>query len=160
MILDSGALIEGDYRYELWRYWDFGLPAVKWIMLNPSTADASADDPTIRKCMKFARAWGFGGIKVVNLFAYRATDPKALKPLGYPKALGLDNDNHIRRVLVTPGPNIAAWGQGGKLWGRAASLKFSLATSGIKLQALKLSKDGFTPYHPLYLRDDSKPFEL
>jgi hypothetical protein len=147
------------YRYELWRRWDFSLNMVKWIMLNPSTADHHIDDPTIKKCMKFARAWGYGGIWVVNLFSYRATDPKKLKPLGYGQAVGPCNNGAIIQALSRPGPNIAAWGQGGKLWNRAEIVMKEVVPPGIQLQALKLSKDG-TPWHPLYLRDNLVPFAL
>jgi hypothetical protein len=73
-----GALLseDGRYRYRLWRLWDDLAPVMVWVMLNPSTADADLDDPTIRKCIGFAKANRHGGIIVVNLFAWRATDPK------------------------------------------------------------------------------------
>lgn len=79
----SGAILSdcGKYRYQLWRTWDESKPKVLFIMLNPSTADASADDPTIRRCIGFAKAWGYGGIMVGNLFALRATDPQELKKI-------------------------------------------------------------------------------
>src|SRR5262249_62207047 len=67
----------GRYRYWLTRTWDAARPAVCWLMLNPSTADAARDDPTIRRCIGLARRWGHGGIVVVNLFAWRAPDPAA-----------------------------------------------------------------------------------
>lgn len=158
----KGAVLSADglYRYELFRVWDQALPVVVWIMLNPSTADHEADDPTIRKCVKFAKAWGYGGIRVVNLFALRATDPDLLKPAGYPKAVGEHNDQYLAEACRDAALIVAAWGQKGKLWGRAASVRFKLGTQGVKLHALKVAKDGFTPHHPLYLKDDSRPFPL
>jgi hypothetical protein len=158
----QGASISdcGKYRYDLWRRWDAGSTFVKFIMLNPSTADHKVDDPTIRKCIKFAKSWGYGGVKVVNLFAFRATNPKKLKALGYAKAVGPCNNTAIIEALSSAGPNIAAWGQGGKLFSRGLIVRHEiLVPRGIQLQALKISKDG-TPWHPLYLRDDSIPFFL
>lgn len=78
--LNSDAVISpcGKYRYTLTRIWDREKPRVCFVMLNPSTADAKQDDPTIRRCIGFAKQWGFGSLEVVNLFAFRATDPKAL----------------------------------------------------------------------------------
>lgn len=72
------------YRYALSRVWDASLPECAWVMLNPSTADHMKDDPTIRKCVGFARRWGCGSIYVVNLYAYRATDPSVLRRCNYP----------------------------------------------------------------------------
>lgn len=86
----------GLYRYELERWWSDG-PGVLWVMLNPSTADASVDDPTIRRCRGFTRAWGLGGFGVVNLFALRATRPTHL--LDHPDPVGPLNESFIRRWL-------------------------------------------------------------
>src|SRR5207237_5457574 len=75
----SGASFSRDrrYRYRLWRRWDAARPVVAFVMVNPSTADAGRDDPTIRRCIGFARSWGYGRLEVVDLFAYRGTDTRA-----------------------------------------------------------------------------------
>ena len=86
----------GTYRYRLWRKWGCGSPLL-FVMLNPSTADAEVDDATIRRCLGFADAHGFGELEVVNLYAYRATDPADLKRAGYP--VGPDNDAHIEDAM-------------------------------------------------------------
>lgn len=99
---ESGAIFSADrlYRYTLTRRWD-GRPMMAWIGLNPSTADETEDDPTIRRCTGFAKAWGYGGMVMLNLFAYRATDPKEMMctalirdPIGNPR-----NDELIQRVV-------------------------------------------------------------
>lgn len=82
----------GTYRYWLCREWSPGLDSLVWLMLNPSTADATQDDPTIRRCMGFARRWGYGGITVVNLYAYRATNPRDLLTAADP--VGPENDRY------------------------------------------------------------------
>lgn len=104
-----GALISecGLYRYRLWRRWGIG-PHATWIMLNPSTADADLDDPTIRRCIGFARAWGFSAIEVVNLFALRATNPRELGRSADP--IGPDNDRHLSEAGRAAELRIAAWG--------------------------------------------------
>jgi hypothetical protein len=81
-----GALLSecGQYRYRLWRLWDALAPVMVWVLLNPSTADADTDDPTVRKCVGFARAHRYGGVVLVNLFAWRATDPKQLRIVNDP----------------------------------------------------------------------------
>lgn len=91
----SGAVISecGVYRYRLWRVWDDCRPVMVWVMLNPSTADATADDPTIRRCIGFAKREGFGSIDVLNVFALRATDPDAL--LTHPDPFGPDNEEWL-----------------------------------------------------------------
>lgn len=110
----SGAVISpcGKFRYRLWRRWDNSLPRVLWIMLNPSTADARLDDPTIAKCIAFAKLWGYGGIEVVNLYAYRTSSPKELKRSGYP--IGQHNDSTIvallRVIREDGGRVVLAWG--------------------------------------------------
>lgn len=152
----SGAFLseDGKYRYSLWRTWDDNLPSVTWIMLNPSTADALNNDPTIRKCMSFAKSWGYGGIHVVNIFAYRATDPKELAKLDYFEACGPEANDYVFR----PGADmrIAAWGVHGKLHDRGALVRDMYRETGVPLHVLKLTKDGH-PSHPLFLKGDLKP---
>lgn len=115
---DEGALRRsallsdcGLYRYCLTRQWATG-PDVCWVMLNPSTADHESDDPTIRKCAGFTRRWGFGALTVVNLFAYRATDPKVLSRSARRgvDVVGPEADRHIARAAERAGRIVAAWG--------------------------------------------------
>ncbi len=98
----------GKYRYELRRVWDLKKPQVVWIMLNPSTADANQDDPTIRKVYGFSKRWGAGGFTVVNLFAYRATDPRELKTAEDP--FGPLNTDFVRSHLYSMSRVVLAWG--------------------------------------------------
>lgn len=108
--MTSGAIIEDEFRYVLWRYLGSGGPAgtVLWVMLNPSTADAVADDATIRKVMGFSRRWGFAWARVVNLYALRSRDPKALKT--HPAPIGPKNDEHIAREVAQADGVVLAWG--------------------------------------------------
>src|SRR5262245_57337522 len=141
----------GRYRYWLTRTWDAARPAVCWLMLHPSTADAARDDPTIRRCMGLARRWGHGGIVVINLFAWRATDPAELARAADP--VGPANDRALRqraRGLRL----IAAWGCQGKLLGRAdAALRL---LGGRRLECLGVTAAG-QPRHPLYVPGDVVP---
>lgn len=84
--MKKGAIISDcqQYRYALWRIWDETKPFVMFIMLNPSKADAETDDNTVRRCIGFAKSWGYGGIYICNLFAYRSTDPKVLLKVDNP----------------------------------------------------------------------------
>ena len=141
----------GTYRYSLTRTWDC-MPMVGWIMLNPSTADADQDDPTIRKCIGFAKRWGCGGIHVVNLFAFRATDPSALDAADDP--VGPRNDANLMDVFVRCERVVAAWGTGGSRFGRGRHLMRLVEACGQKLDALRLTKDGH-PGHPLYVPYDT-----
>lgn len=116
-VIDAGAEISscGLYRYVLWRRWDKSKPRLVYIMLNPSTADASSDDATIRVCCGRARRMGFGGIRVLNLFAFRATKPADLWKAADP--VGPENDHKIESYLEQTtedwkGMHIAAWGDG------------------------------------------------
>ncbi|MEU8272630.1 DUF1643 domain-containing protein [Sphaerisporangium sp. NPDC049002] len=145
---------DGCYRYHLARRWAEGA-AVTFVMLNPSTADHHVDDPTIRRCVGFARAWGYGGLAVVNLFAWRATRPVDLGAAGDP--VGPDNDEHLvaaARDAVTAGaPLVAAWGAHAPAW----RVEQVLALPGMRgLTALALTQAGH-PRHPLYLRATLKP---
>jgi hypothetical protein len=152
----KGAIIDetGKYRYQLWRIWDEAKPLAVFIMLNPSTADAEEDDPTIRRCMNYARSWGYGGIKVVNLFAYRATDPKELTNVIDP--VGIENNKYITMAVKEAGIVVAAWGTKGDYLSRQSHLmELKLLPN---LHYLGLTKDGY-PKHPLYLKADLKPIK-
>lgn len=120
-------------------------------MLNPSTADASKDDPTIRKCMGFARRLGYGGIEVVNLFAYRARWPSELRTASEP--VGPENDEHIAWAC-RGGKIYAGWGTNSIVANRAVIVKALIYRSGALLSCFAISKDG-QPCHPLYLPYDS-----
>ena len=91
--MQSGAVITDNYRYLLWREWISSSKTVSFIMLNPSRADAEVNDPTITRCINFAKSWGFGRLEVVNLFAYRTSKPSLLKQATEP--IGKDNDRYI-----------------------------------------------------------------
>ncbi|MEE4190381.1 MAG: DUF1643 domain-containing protein [Halieaceae bacterium] len=145
--LEAGADIRGKgrrYRYALWRIWDRERPAVMFIGLNPSTADAKIDDPTLVRCMGFARDWGYGGVYTANLFAFRATDPRDMKAANAP--IGRDNDRVILDLAARVDKVIAAWGNDGAFLDRAVAVRRLLP----KLYYLKMNRSG-QPAHPLYL---------
>ncbi len=152
----------GHYRYDLRRVWDAKLCPALFVMLNPSTADGTEDDPTIRRCVGFAKAWGLGGIVVVNLFALRATDPGELKvswkrePPVPP--VGPENDTFIRKWAEQCPVRVAAWGVHGtyKMRNSLVRAMFGPPQMNLTLSHLGLTKDGH-PKHPLYLKGDAKP---
>jgi hypothetical protein len=144
----------GLYRYVLTRIWS-AAPPVCWIMLNPSTADANTDDPTIRKCIGFANCLGHGGIIVVNLFAFRCTNPDEL-PKGN-RAIGVDNDEAIMRE--TDGRRIiAAWGAR-NTGGRDYQVRTFMRDARRQMESLCLTKKG-KPQHPLYVGYDAQPIKF
>lgn len=155
--IDRDAMIslDGVYRYRLSRTWDGRKIPLVWIMLNPSTADALLDDPTIRRCMSFSKRDGAGGIEVVNLFAFRAADPKALSVAADP--IGPDNDRWIKEILSPHSRAICAWGGHGNYRGRAIDVTRRLHESGLRLQCLGITANG-QPMHPLYIKGD-QPFQ-
>jgi hypothetical protein len=148
---ETGATISAceKYRYDLWRVWDPELPVVNFVGLNPSTADATKDDPTIRRCIGFAKAWGCGGLLMTNLFAFRSTDPKGLLTADDP--VGEGNQPSLLRAKRLARYVIAAWGVHGTLSGRDAEV---MALFG-PVQCLGYTKDGH-PRHPLYVRADAE----
>jgi hypothetical protein len=159
----KGASISdcGQYRWLLWREWsrpDHMARPLSFVMLNPSTADAALDDPTIRRCVRFARDRGFTGVRVVNLFAYRSTIPTALRTAVDP--IGHKNDFHLRSLFgvarANHTPVIAAWGVHGALNGRDEEVLRLARECEITLSCLGTTKDG-APRHPLYVRAD-QPF--
>jgi hypothetical protein len=140
-----------EYRYELTRRWGRG-PYVCFIMLNPSTADAQLDDPTIKRCMGFARKWRMGGLVVVNLFALRATDPKELLAVDNP--VGPDNDDAIHDACVRARAIVCAWGGAAFIEPRAGFVVEMLR--GRTLYCVGKTKAG-APRHPLYVAADATP---
>ena len=139
----------GKYRYSLTRSWNPEKERVCFVMLNPSTADASNDDPTILRCIAFAKAWGYGSIEVVNLFAYRATDPRELKNVGATVSVGPLNDKYLKLACDRSELTVAAWGVHGALWNRGQTVRLTLSEA----QCLGVTKEGH-PRHPLYVRAD------
>lgn len=154
----TAATLSADrrYRYTLTRRWALSGETVAFIMLNPSTADETADDPTVRRCRGFAAAWGCGAVLVLNLFALRATDPGELwKPYAAP--VGPDNDAEILAALEQHDVRlvVAAWGAWKAKRFREREREF-LEAFPRPLYVLALTKDGH-PRHPLYLRGTSRP---
>lgn len=150
--------LDGNYRYSLTRRWS-PAPRAVWIMLNPSTADASVDDPTIRRCRGFSQAWGCGALEVVNLYAWRATQPSELLIPGR-DVVGRENDEAITRAVAGADTIVAAWGvnAGAERSEHVAAL---VKRAGGFLQCLGTTKGG-QPRHPLYVRADKalEPFTL
>lgn len=164
----GGAVITGNYRYLLWREWNSSNKTVSFIMLNPSRADAKVNDPTITRCINFARAWGYGRLEVVNLFAYRSSKPSLLKqavertshgaelnsaPVSSP--IGKDNDRFILESVERCDRIILAWGNHGA-WRKQDLYTLELLKKQNHLYSLGITKQG-CPRHPLYLRSNTKP---
>ena len=140
----------GKYRYRLGRMWGRVIdPTVLFVMLNPSTADGTQDDPTIRRCVGFAKTWGFGHLLVGNMFAYRSTDPKALRALTVDEATGPENDAHLEHMASIAHKIVCAWGAPG-----GTRFPAPLRKHADKLFCLGMTKLGF-PRHPLRLRGDT-----
>ena len=154
--MTGGAVFsrDGRYRYRLWRRWKRSLPVVAFVMLNPSTADAQRDDPTIRRCIGFARRWGCGGIEVVNLFALRATDPRRLRYTRDP--VGPENVAHLARAAGRASLVVAAWGADPAVGTRGTELARRLSR---RLRCLGVTRAG-APRHPLYLRSSARAVPL
>lgn len=153
-VIRSATISEcGLYRYDLRRSWAVG-PHITFLMFNPSTADGKEDDPTITRCIGFAKSWGFSGLYVVNLYAYRATKVSDLWKA--PDPIGPDNDMHIC-VHAYCGPVIAAWGAKSKAKARVAEVYNKILKAGGKLHAIRETKGGH-PEHPLFLPGHLKAY--
>lgn len=153
-----GAVFSLDrrYRYLLWRWWE---PAKPWCMvigLNPSTADETTDDPTIRRCIRFAEREGCGGLLMTNIYALRSTDPKLLRISKSP--IGPKNDDYLMEAAKHASVVIAAWGADQMAGDRGREVADLLAGAGIDIGCLGKTKSG-APKHPLYLRKDT-PLEV
>ncbi|WP_281825925.1 DUF1643 domain-containing protein [Jannaschia rubra] len=137
------------YRYDLIRKWNDSGSRINFVMLNPSTATEFANDPTVERCERRARALGFGAFRVTNIFAYRATDPRDMRaqpdPVGGPA-----NDAAIRDAALWADQVICAWGTHGAYLDRGHAVAQLLRATGQPLTTLGLSKAGH-PKHPLYI---------
>lgn len=143
-----GAVISGcgRYRYRLFRQWaDSPRMPILWVMLNPSTADASIDDPTIKRCMAFSQRWGYGAMWVGNLFAFRSTDPSVLRGMSARHALGAENEQHLWGMASESALTVCAWGAPG---GRGSAVRAQHYTSPGGLWCIGRTKHG-SPTHPL-----------
>lgn len=137
------------YRFTLWREWDMmNSRYAMFVGLNPSTADEIKDDPTIRKCIGFAKRWGYGALCMTNLFAFRATDPRKMK--GCSKPIGVQNDRWLAACARDAAIVVAAWGINGEHMGRDQEV-VKLVDN---LHYLRSTKHGH-PEHPLYI-----PYEI
>ena len=163
--MPSGAIFSPcrRYRYVLWRNWNLSQPAVLFIGLNPSTADETVNDPTMRRCLDFAKAWGYGGMIVTNLFAYRATKPKDLRDAKEP--IGPECDRWISTLCqysvyqegTAYGKDIILfWGNHGKWLGRDRAILQLIHPIEPNPHCLAITKQG-QPAHPLYLPKSLTP---
>ncbi|MBU4234070.1 MAG: DUF1643 domain-containing protein [Proteobacteria bacterium] len=154
------------WRYTLERAW---MPpegcmgtreVVAFIGLNPSTADEVKNDPTVTRCINYARRWGFHGMFMLNIFALRSTDPREL--YRHPDPIGPETDRYLTEVIQTQGVSlvVAAWGNHGALLSRGWDVINLVRNSGVNLHRLgELTKQG-QPRHPLYLKSDLEPVQL
>jgi hypothetical protein len=140
------------YRYYLWRIWDETKPMVAFIGLNPSTANESENDPTIRRVVSFANSWGFGGVYMLNLFAYCSPYPKELNVCDDPV---FDNDYYLKFIASTVDEIIFAWGN----YKEAKERSIHVSKMFPDAKCLIKNNDG-TPRHPLYVPGNTKPISF
>ena len=133
-----------EYRYTLYREWSPGDRIVQFIGLNPSTADEINNDPTVTRCINYAKRWGYDAMYMTNIFAYRATDPRVMK--AHPEPVGSENDHYLSLVAREVDIVIAAWGTHGAYLNRGDQVKQLIRD----LHCLKITNGGH-PSHPLYL---------
>ncbi len=154
MTTTSSATFSPDriHRYALWRTWDKSKGIAMFIGLNPSTADEVKNDPTVTRCINYAKRWGYGGMIMSNIFAFRATDPKVMKAAIDP--VGAENDKWLLKLAEEASIIMAVWGNHGefKKRGKAVMNLFE----GIELHCLTMNKTGH-PKHPLYCSNELKP---
>ena len=144
--MDRTAELSPDraYRYRLSRVWADG-PRATFVMLNPSLGDEHTDDPTLRRCVSFAKQWGLGGLSVVNLYAFRATKPVDLWRTADP--VGPENDRYLEEAATSSEMLVAAWG----VHAKQARVREVLSIPGFEeLTCLRVTNRGY-PSHPLYL---------
>jgi hypothetical protein len=148
------------HRYALTRCFNIFIKRrVTFVMLNPSTATETVSDPTVRRCERFARRWGFAWLEVVNLFSYRATNPRELYTVGAPAAGDPENWIAIEEAALRSELIVLAWGTHGALRDRSLAVAELLQPFALKVRCLGRTKEGF-PKHPLYIAGDTplEPF--
>lgn len=159
-LIDRGALLsaDGQNRYKLWRIWNSVAPKVLFVMLNPSTADASKDDNTIRKCTAMVKGWGdFGGYYVGNLFCQRTSKPAVLWTMDILDSIALRaNDSALKEMLAQSALTVVAWGNNGLAVPKRTRELLALIPEP---RALRVTKRG-APWHPSYMREFPKLEEL
>ena len=144
----------GVYRYSLWRGWSLSNPPIAFVLLNPSQANAYVDDPTLRRCIRFAQDWGYGSLEVVNLFALMSTDPRQLQVAADP--IGSECDRYLLAAAAKAEQIVIAWGNWGRLHQRDRAVLRLLAPYA-PLYCLGKNQTG-QPCHPLYLQKNVTPF--
>ena len=128
---------------------------VQFLALNPSTATETVDDPTVRRCIGFAKLWGFSTMCMTNVFAFRATDPRVMKAEDNP--VGLENNDWICRVAMEAAMVVCCWGNHGEYMERSKEVLNRFRKLNIrKLHHLGLTEQG-EPRHPLYLSKTTMP---
>ena len=152
----SGANFSACRRWRtlLWRRWDASKPVANFLMLNPSTADERVLDPTCARARDYAERWGYGTLLVTNVFAWRATDPGAMRATADP--VGAGNNAAILRAARKAQLVVCAWGNHGLHLGRSGAVLRLLRGAGIVLHVLRLNASG-EPAHPLYLPARLRP---
>ncbi|MGC1308647.1 MAG: DUF1643 domain-containing protein [Phormidesmis sp.] len=140
-----------NYRYWLGRRWQKGGAQVAFVMLNPSRADDTHDDPTLRACIQFAQRWEYSALSVVNLFGYRTPHPAMLKKADNP--VGPQNDEYVLKAVTEAQQVVLAWGNWGSLGGRDRAILTLLRPHQPKLTYLQMNRSG-QPRHPLYISRD------
>lgn len=143
----------GTYRYTLLRSWDSDKPRILWVLLNPSTADYTKDDATSRRGVGYSKLWGFGSMMFVNLFAYRATQPKVMKK--QPSPIGPLNNLHLEEQAKVADQIVCAWGTNGDHHKRDEEVVKLLLKHAPVLWCLGLTKGGH-PVHPLRQPKDAR----
>lgn len=150
--MKRSAIIEGSFRYSLEREWNPSKEGVLFVLLNPSTADDNIDDNTVKKCIGFAKQWGYGSLEIVNLFAYRATDPKVLflAEQEGKDVIGPKNDKYIQEAMDRAEKTIVGWGEMGKnALERCKQVQNML--QGKEIECFGVGKK-MQPKHPLMLK--------
>lgn len=138
------------HRYALWRTWDSTKGVAMFVCLNPSTADETKNDPTVSRCIKYAKKWGYGGMIMSNIFAFRATDPDNMKAAADP--VGPENDEWLIKLSKESNILIAAWGNHGEFMERGKQVLKMFDS----LHSLAINGTGH-PKHPLYCKGELFP---